>query len=84
MLKATRKMAKSFTIEREVDEYISETKGNHSASERVNEMLLRAIRAERYEKLEAEAQRFFATIGDAERKGTRAFQAAALRTMARD
>jgi hypothetical protein len=78
------RMARSFTIEREVDEYISGTKGDRSASERVNEMLLRAMREERYEKLEAEAQAFFAAVGNAERKDAKALQSASIRSITRD
>jgi hypothetical protein len=79
-----RRMTKSFTIERELDEYISSTKGNRSASERVNEMLTCAVRQELYEKLAEEAERFFATVGDAERREVRAFQSASIRSIARD
>jgi hypothetical protein len=78
------KMAKSFTIEPEVDRYISSTKGERSASERVNEMLKKAMVQERNERLEAEARVFYAKAGAAERKGTRAFQAAAVRAITRD
>ncbi len=78
------KMAKSFMIEPEVDRYISGTKGEHSASERINEMLKKAMEQERYEKLEAEARVFYAKAGATERKATRAFQAAAVRAIIRD
>jgi hypothetical protein len=77
-------MAKSFTIEPEINEYVASTKGPHSASERVNELLRRAMLAEKYEHLEAEAQTFFAAASEKERTGTRAFQNAALRTFLRD
>jgi hypothetical protein len=83
MRSATR-MAKSFTIEPEINEYVASTKGQHSASERVNELLRRAMLAEKYERLEAEAQAFFTTVGEKERTGTRAFQNAALHTFLRD
>jgi hypothetical protein len=83
MSTATR-VAKSFTIEAEVNEYVSSTKGSQSASERVNELLRRAMRAERYEHLEAEAQAFFSTVDEKERGETRAFQSAAMRTFERD
>lgn len=83
MRRATR-LAKSFTIEPEIDEYVASTKGVHSASERVNELLRRAMLAEKYESLEAEAEAFFATAGEKERAGTRAFQTAAMRTLLRD
>ncbi|MGH9470772.1 MAG: hypothetical protein ACRD1N_10595 [Terriglobia bacterium] len=80
----TTRTARSFTIAPEVDEYISSTKGDRSASERVNEMLRRAMQQERYEKLELEARAFFSTVGDVERKEARAFQDAAIRAITRD
>jgi mRNA-degrading endonuclease toxin of MazEF toxin-antitoxin module len=76
-------MAKSFTIEPEINEYVASTKGAHSASGRVNQLLRRAIIAEKYERLETEAEAFLAVAGEKERSGARAFQAAALRTFAR-
>ncbi|HEX5483215.1 MAG TPA: hypothetical protein VFZ08_11385 [Terriglobia bacterium] len=53
------KSGKSFTIDREISQHISETKGDRSASERVNEMLKRAMREELDSKLEEEAQAFY-------------------------
>ena len=83
MSSATKK-AKSFSIEPEIDDYVSSTKGAHSASERINELLRRAMHAEKYERLEAEAESFFRTVRKDERAETRAFQSAALRTFERD
>ena len=82
-VKSTR-IAKSFTIERELDDYVNDTKGQNSASERVNDLLRRAMLQERYDQLEAEAAAFFSSAGEHERRETRAFQAAAVRTLARD
>lgn len=78
------KLAKSFTIEPEINEYVTRTKGEHSASERVNDLLRRAMLQEKYERLETEAEKFFAAADEKERKGTQAFQTAALRTFHRD
>ena len=83
MMKSNRK-AKSFTIEPEVDRYVDTTKGEQSASARVNELLKRAILQEKYEQLEAEAESFFADAGAQERAGTTAFQKAALRSFEKD
>ena len=82
-MRATVRMAKSFTIEPEVNTYVDKTKGDRSASDRVNELLRRAMLQEQYERLEAEAAEFFAdtTYG---RTGTKAFQNAALATFGRD
>jgi hypothetical protein len=54
------KLPKSYTIEPDVNDYVEATKGDRSASKRVNELLKRAIIQEQYEQLEREAARFFA------------------------
>ena len=82
-MKSSMRATKSFTIESEISEYVANTRGEASASQRVNELLHRAIIEEQYEKLEAEATAFFADA-TAGRAGTKAFQEAALRTFDRD
>ncbi|HXL23750.1 MAG TPA: hypothetical protein VOA78_14905 [Candidatus Dormibacteraeota bacterium] len=75
--------AKSFTIEEDLDAYVAETKGERSASERVNELLRLAMLQEQYEQLSAEAAAFFANAkGD--RRAEKAFQKESLRTFGRD
>ncbi len=81
-MKAMR-IPKSFTIEPELSNYVDETKGKRSASERVNELLRLAMIQEQYERLGAEAAEFFADA-DGDRVGTKAFQKASLRTLGRD
>jgi hypothetical protein len=76
------RLAKSFTIEPDINEYVDQTKGDASASERVNELLRRAMIQEQYERLEAEAAEFFADA-QADRTETKSFQRAALRTFGR-
>ncbi len=78
------RLAKTFTIEPEINEYVDETKGDHSASERVNELLRRAILEEQYERLDAEAAAFFADDSNADRAETKAMRKASLRTLSRD
>ncbi len=78
------RISKSFTIEPDISEYVTNTKGKRSASERVNDLLRRAMLQEKYERLETEAEAFFAVAGATDRKETRAFQTAALRTFERD
>lgn len=82
------KVAKSFTIESDISEYLLETKGERSASERVNELLRRAMIQEQYERLEAEAARFFSqsrsNVRKGERRTTKAFQQASIRSLGRD
>jgi hypothetical protein len=85
-IKITRKymrLAKSFTIEPEINEYVDETKGDRSASERVNELLRRAMLQEQYDRLEAEAAAFFSDT-NTDRAEARAFQKASLRSFGRD
>ena len=82
-MNSTLRMAKTFTIEPEINDYVASTKGNRSASERVNELLKRAMLEEEYEQLEVEAAAFFADANKG-RSGAKAFQKAALRTFDRD
>lgn len=77
------RLPKSFMVDPEINEYVDSTKGDRSASERVNELLKRAILEEQNDRLEAEAAAFFAEARDA-RAETGAFQEAALRTLDRD
>jgi hypothetical protein len=57
--------AKSFTISSDVLAEIADTRGKASTSERVNELLKKALELERRERLEREAAEFFASdIGD--------------------
>jgi hypothetical protein len=77
------RIAKSFTLDPEVSSYVDETKGEQSASDRVNDLLRRAMIQEQYERLEAEAAEFFASA-TADRAETLEFQKAALRTFGRD
>ena len=81
-MKAMR-ISKSFTIEPDISSYVDETKGERSASDRVNELLRLAMLQEQYDRLEAEAAEFFAEA-ERDRAGTRAFQKASLRTLGRD
>ncbi len=76
------RLAKTFTIEPDINEYVDATKGDASASERVNKLLRRAMLLEQCERLEAEAAEFF---GDtkAGRAEAKSFQKASLRTFGR-
>jgi hypothetical protein len=77
------RLAKSFTIEADINEYVDETKGDRSASERVNELLRRAMIRERYDRLEAEAAEFFGN-SKIDRAEAKAMQKASLRTFGRN
>jgi hypothetical protein len=83
-MKLAAKVIKSYTIDPEIGEYVASTKGDRSASERVNSLLRRAMNQERDEKLTAEAAAFFSAAKRKNRKGTLDFQEAALRTFDRD
>jgi hypothetical protein len=77
------RLAKSFTIEPDINNYVDETKGDRSASERVNELLRLAMLQERNDRLAAEAAEFFSG-GNGDRAETEAFRKASLRTFGRD
>jgi hypothetical protein len=78
------RIAKSFTIDPEISEYVTSTRGKRSASERVNDLLRRAMLQEQYERLEEEAKAFFVGAGAEERKETKAFQKASVGAFERD
>jgi hypothetical protein len=82
-MRTTARLPKSFTIEADLNTYVDETKGDRSASERVNELLRLAMIQEQFDRLEAEAAEFFAD-GKSDRAETRAFQKESLRTFGRD
>lgn len=75
---------KSFTINRNILEEISSTKGTASTSERVNELLRRGLDAERRERLEQQAAQFFASGDERSDRERRAYQKAARVTLSRD
>jgi metal-responsive CopG/Arc/MetJ family transcriptional regulator len=83
MRKATR-FSKSFTIDRSILDYLQRTRSSLSRSERVNELLRRAIIEEQYEALEREAAEFFAAVGKKERAESQAFAAASHRAITRE
>jgi len=83
MSKATR-YAKSFTVDRSILDYLQRTRSSRSRSDRVNELLRRAILDEQYEALESEAAEFFAAAGKTERAESKAFARASRRSLQRD
>ncbi|MGD0909395.1 MAG: hypothetical protein ABSA96_17575 [Candidatus Acidiferrales bacterium] len=76
------KVARSYTIDPEVEAYVTSTRGENSASQRVNDLLKRAIAQEKAEQLDREAAAFFGS--EMSRAETKAFQKAAGRTLERD
>jgi len=75
---------KSYSIEPDIDQYVRSTKGKQSASERVNQLLRRAVEEEQQEALAREASAFFSKARNRRRTGARAFQKASMRTLTRD
>ncbi len=82
MSKATRS-SKSFTVDRSILDYLQRTRSSRSRSQRVNELLRRAILEEQYEALEREAAEFFAAAGKTERAESRAFARATRQSLTR-
>lgn len=70
-------------MDRSILDYLQRTRSNRSRSERVNELLRRAIIEEQYEVLEREAAEFFAVTGERERAESRAFATASRRSITR-
>jgi hypothetical protein len=78
------KQARSFTISKDILEAIADTKGSVSASERVNELLRRALELEQRERLEQEAAEFFTKKKDEHSTRERAaFQKASKQSLSR-
>jgi hypothetical protein len=78
------KTAGSYTIDKDVKDYIDETKGELSASQRANELLNAAIEREQLDALARQARQFFGDPRNADRENARAFQKSAIRVQARD
>jgi len=83
MRKATRS-ATSFTIDDAILDYLQRTRAGRSRSERVNELLRRAIAREQSDALAREAAGFFGAMGTAERAERKAFTDATRRSVTRD
>ena len=77
------RLAKSFTLDTSVVSYVRSTRGSRSSSERVNELLKKAILQEQYERLEQEATAFFSAPSK-ERAEVKAFQKGSMRSLIRD
>lgn len=75
---------KTFSLEKEVLKEIERTKGLVSTSERVNHLLKLALESERLQSLHYEAAEFFSTVSDEDNKGRAAFQAASVKSLARE
>ena len=76
------RIPKTLTVEDSLLAEVERTKGEGSTSERVNELLARALELERQEELEREAALFYS--GTPDRREEHAFQKASLRSITRD
>jgi len=78
------RIPKTLTVEESVLADVERTKGNRSMSERVNELLKRALEMEQRDELEREAALFYATGNPESRREERAFRKASLRSLTRE
>jgi ABC-type lipopolysaccharide export system ATPase subunit len=76
------RIPKTLTVEESLLAEVEQTKGDRSTSERVNQLLARALELERQDKLERDAALFYS--GAEDRQGERSFQKASLRSITRD
>ena len=76
------RIPKTLTVEESLLAEVERTKGERSTSERVNELLARALDLEREDKLEREAALFYS--GTERRQEERSFQKASVRSITRD
>ena len=82
-MRAGTKANKTFSLDRRILAEVSRTKGAGSESERVNNLLRFALELEKRMELDAEAAAFFRSAPE-DRQERRAYQAATLRSWARD
>ena len=82
-MRAVTKANKTFSLDKEVLVAVKRTKGSGSESERVNKLLRFALEMERRVALHEEAAAFFSGV-PADRQERRAYEAATLRSWARD
>ena len=82
-MRSTVRKTRSFSLDPDVLTEVERTKGQASASERVNHLLKYALEMERKASLYQEAAHFFSSAPD-DREERRAFQKANLRTWARE
>jgi hypothetical protein len=76
------RIPKTLTVEESLLAEVERTKGGGSTSERVNQLLARALDLERQDEMEREAALFYSDPDD--RREERSFQKASLRSITRD
>ena len=78
------RIAKTFTVEESLLAEVERTRGTRSTSERVNELLKRALEQDQRDELEREAALFYSVANQEGRQEERAFQEASQRSMAKE
>ena len=78
------KTAKSITFDADVIAAVARSKNGRSVSDRVNELVKRGLRAEKYDQLASEAALFFRKPDPDERAERKAFSKATKRALSRD
>ena len=79
------RIPKTLTVDELVLAEVERTKGENSTSERVNELLKRALDLERQDKLQREAALFYSEVSQVkDRQEEHAFQKASMRSIAKD
>jgi hypothetical protein len=78
------RIPKTLTVEDSILRDIERTRGGRSTSERVNELLRRALDEERRRELENEAAVFYSVASRKDREEERAFQRATRRALRKD
>src|SRR2546430_16609304 len=78
------RIPKTFTMDESILAAVERTKGKHSTSERVNELLKLALEQEQRQAMEQEAARFYSVANRSDTTEERAFHQASLRTMRAD
>jgi Arc/MetJ family transcription regulator len=76
------RIPKTLTVDENVLAEVERTKGECSTSERVNELLRRALDLERRDRLQREAALFYSEVED--RQEEQAFQIASRRVLAKE
>ena len=82
-MRTATKAIKTFSLDKEILVEVKRTKGAGSESERVNNLLMSALDIERRAALRKEAAVFFG-LAPEDRKERRSYEAAAIRSWARD
>lgn len=82
--KNSKRITVSFSLDPDVAAFVRKGSRNGSASERLNQIIRRIMRLELEEQLGREAAVFFASVTEEDRKESREWQKASMKTWARN